>query len=688
MDAAVSEHRSDIQGLRAIAVTSVMLYHSGLKLPGGFAGVDVFFVISGFVITAMLVRDWAAFGKIRFGRFYLRRFRRLIPALALCVVVTLGLGIFVLSPLGTQETAAKTGMGAILLVANVVIAKTTGGYFDAPAETNPLLHTWSLSIEEQFYLVFPALLGLALLGSRCRAKDSLEAFSSGTRETLQPAKYMVALVGFISFALTMNWPLNNPLRTSWIFGFYSPITRVWEFAAGAVLALSAHKGFRNRSTATTVGWIGLIMLLLSFILIDSTVIWPGPWTLLPVIGTVLLILAGARQDSSPQFLRRVLESSVMVKLGDWSYSLYLWHWPLVVYSKALWPDLALAPLAAVVFSFVPAVLSYYYVESPIRNNNRIAGRRVIGLVAITIGPALAVAVFLLVGTGSYWWSERIALVARAVEQAHVARTKGCDERVPLGSQSPDCEWNSAAPGRPVYLVGDSHAGHFAEGLILAGEELGRPVIVSTTNLCPFLDVEFVDTNEGFDELNLTCREYVAGSMEWLRSALPGTVVISNADGYWTADRYLVGDGVSEPTGDERVKERIFTEGVHRTVASLEAYGHDVVFVQTVPTWGGLFTPATCTTVSVAAGDCSESKTIQQAEVLQGVVRRAILEGVEGTNAYVWDSWTVLCDEGICSTQDGDMMRYRDVSHLSVPMSESLAPVFAGLLEDVADDVPE
>jgi peptidoglycan/LPS O-acetylase OafA/YrhL len=147
--------RLDVQGLRAVAVLLVVAFHSGLPAPGGFIGVDVFFVISGFVIAAMLQREWAITGRLDFARFYMRRFKRLTPALAVIVTVTAAVSAFVLSPFGDQQTTAKTAIGGIFLVANAVIARTTGGYFDAPAETNPLLNIWSLSVEEQFYLVFP-----------------------------------------------------------------------------------------------------------------------------------------------------------------------------------------------------------------------------------------------------------------------------------------------------------------------------------------------------------------------------------------------------------------------------------------------------------------------------------------------------------------------------------------------------
>lgn len=153
--------RDDIQGLRAVAVLAVLIFHAGLPLPGGFAGVDVFFVISGYVITLMLLREFSATGGISLKAFYKRRFWRLMPALSLLVSVVVLLGLVVLPPFGEQEVLAKTAVGAMLSVANFVISSSVGGYFDAPAEANPLLNTWSLSVEEQFYLVLP----IALLGA-------------------------------------------------------------------------------------------------------------------------------------------------------------------------------------------------------------------------------------------------------------------------------------------------------------------------------------------------------------------------------------------------------------------------------------------------------------------------------------------------------------------------------------------
>ena len=262
---ATGNRRLDIQGLRAIAVLMVVAFHAGLPIPGGFVGVDVFFVISGFVITGMLSREWANTHRIRFGQFYLRRFKRLTPALALMVAVTIVISAAVLSPLGTQQTASKTAIGAMLLVANFVIAVATGGYFDAPAQTNPLLNTWSLSVEEQFYLVFPALLALAWLSARRR------------RLLKATPPLVVGAVAVASFGLALltshGWTLPN---SPWLLGFYSPFSRAWEFAAGALLALAATKlKITSGKLALALGLVGTAILGASLWLINDSTPFPG-----------------------------------------------------------------------------------------------------------------------------------------------------------------------------------------------------------------------------------------------------------------------------------------------------------------------------------------------------------------------------------------------------------------------------
>ncbi len=267
----------------------VVAFHAGLPTPGGFVGVDVFFVISGFVITAMLMREWAAQGRIRLGQFYVRRFKRLTPALALMLSATMVIGFFVLSPLGTQQDASRTAIGAMLLAANLVIAKLTGDYFDLEADSNALLNTWSLSVEEQFYLLFPTLLLVGWLLTRRARRTS----------HIGPV-IVVTTVGVVSFALAMLGASGYvPPVEGWLIGFYSPFTRAWEFAVGALLALAGERArITSRAEAEAVGALGVAMLAASLLLINGATTFPGPATLLPVVGTLLLLLAGTQPDGA------------------------------------------------------------------------------------------------------------------------------------------------------------------------------------------------------------------------------------------------------------------------------------------------------------------------------------------------------------------------------------------------------
>jgi peptidoglycan/LPS O-acetylase OafA/YrhL len=433
----MGRRRLDVQGLRAVAVLSVVAYHAGLPLPGGFVGVDVFFVISGFVITTMLRREWETTGRISFAAFYKRRFKRLTPALAVVVAVTAVTAGLVMSPLGPQQRVSETGLGAMALIANWVIASTTGGYFDAPAATNPLLHTWSLSVEEQFYLVFPALLALGwFLGRRWAA-------------------LLVGAVALGSFGAAI---IVEPVVRSPLFGFYSPLTRAWEFAVGALLVLLPVKGFRGAAFA------GFTLLAASLYLIDDLTTFPGMWTLLPVAGAALLIVGRPR----------MLSLRPLVAIGDWSYSIYLWHWPLIVFATTFgWNRTAAAAL-----SFLPAIASFKWVERPLRSLQLPRRRFALLVAAVVMSPMIVDgalgAVAADVWTPRYHSGEMpIAnhgdLGQRDFYRYLTARSQPCTPadlraRALRYDGVLRCRQSKAGSRIDVAVIGDSHAEHLFVGL--------------------------------------------------------------------------------------------------------------------------------------------------------------------------------------------------------------------------------
>lgn len=470
--------RKDVQGLRAIAVLSVILFHAGLPMPGGFVGVDVFFVISGFVITAMLRRERAARGRLDMRRFYIRRFKRLTPALAVTVTFAVVGSFLLFSPFDQQIVAGQTALGAVFIVANWVIAMTTGGYFDPAATTNPLLHTWSLSVEEQFYVFFPWILALAwFVAARLTRRNDGTA-----RRALARALPLLAVcaIGAVSLFATLYALKSVEISSGYLLGFYSTITRAWEFAAGAIVALLVRQlTIHSKAVASILAFAGIVALGASFFIITEATPWPGPWTLLPVLATVALIIAGSRSDN---VVSRALSVRPMVAIGDRSYSLYLWHWPIIVFAIAIWPTEPLVGVLAAVVSVAPAMLSFRYIEEPFRNASfaRVREAAPAFLVVIAVPALLA---------GGMLWADRAVLVPKfeAGEFSTVldggidtvdyntwveSISHPCEPAV-LFDSSPSwkgyqrCRQSQADEPVTVAILGDSHAEHLFPGLAAA-----------------------------------------------------------------------------------------------------------------------------------------------------------------------------------------------------------------------------
>ncbi|GAB3816135.1 acyltransferase family protein [Tessaracoccus terricola] len=669
-ETARSGHRLDVQGMRAVAVLAVLVFHAGLALPGGFVGVDIFFVISGFVITAMLMREFEQHGRIRLKRFYLRRFKRLFPALALTVAVTLLATVLILSPGQYQEIAALTGLGGILLSSNFVIMGTSGGYFGAKAELNPLLHVWSLSVEEQFYLVFPAILiGAVAWGARRR---------SGPTSHARPALTAVLVMSALSLGLVVVNTVATGVPA--LTGFYSPLPRVWEFGAGALLALVPHaQVLRTRFQTVMIALAGAGLLAISFVVIDETMAWPGPAMLLPVLGTMALIGAGSAPHANP--VTWLLGTRPMTLVGDWSYSLYLWHWAPVVFAQMLWPNNSTAKLVAVALSVTPAVASYYLLENPIRKAPGLTGARFVRLAAVTALVPAAVSGALYAGAANNWGSDAVAAFVARVEPQHIGMESGCDGRTPLGGHGTDCAWNLEADGAPVYLVGDSSMDHFTDGWIEAGREAGRPVFSATASACPFLlDVTIRDVRHD-QSLDDDCHSYVTDSLDYLADAPQGTVVIANSQHYPFQREVGLGPGDGDPEGDFETKLQATREGLEAAVAQIRELGHQVVIIQGTPLWIGAnhWESRECTTLAVLRQECGQQMTLAEGDEQQGRARGVVEEVAAHTGATVWDSWMELCEEGVCSTHDGLYPRFRDGLHITVEQSRLLGPSFARLL---------
>src|SRR5882757_2700299 len=337
--------RTDVEGLRAVAIILVVAFHAGVAgITGGFIGVDVFYVLSGYLITGLLVREIREKSRLNLLQFYARRMRRLLPASALVLIVSLMAAIALFAP---QELnfAARGARASALYVSNVFFAATAGDYFGPRVATNPMLHTWSLSVEEQFYVFWPLVI---LLG--------LQVWKSMRGLTL-------AIIGLTAISLAASILLVKHYST---FAFYMLPSRVWEFGIGGLaMLLPRNPVSASRSFGPILSWLGFALILASTVLISSAVAFPGWIALLPVMGTVLTLIVGAEQPR--RGADALLANRVIQWFGRHSYSWYLWHWPSLVIVAIVLPNTGFAgKMGAVVASLILAALTHRFVENPIR----------------------------------------------------------------------------------------------------------------------------------------------------------------------------------------------------------------------------------------------------------------------------------------------------------------------------------
>jgi peptidoglycan/LPS O-acetylase OafA/YrhL len=632
--------RADVQGLRALAVLLVMAFHAGLPLPAGFAGVDVFFVISGFVITALILRQLDA-GRFSLGEFYVRRIKRLLPALILMLVVVLVLSFLLESPLGPQQTTAKTGVGAMLLVANMVILRNSGDYFDAAATTNPLLHVWSLSVEEQFYIGFSVLLLLAwTVGLRSRARISATASA-------------VAALTAMSFALAIictyaDGPLSFVSDPTGL-AFYSSPTRAWEFGVGALVALWAHSRTDHRKVeervAGLIAFASIMLVAAPNLLVDGTTSWPGVMAVLPVAGTAGLIVAGTLA-SNP--VSRLLSTRPAVWVGDRSYSLYLWHWPLIVFASLRWPGSTTLVVAAVA-SFLPAWLSYRYVETPLRVARPRSRATVFGAGAGTAVAAAGLAFVLgTVGVAVVPAADRYRAEAATLP---VGRASGCmvRDRPYVAGDMDRCYTRVARPKGWVMLVGDSHADAISNGVVAAATRLGYDVLTLTGAQCEFA------RHPAPSEFLPNCAAMNNDLLDRATGANPPAVVVMS---HWGAARIKT--------------ERDWPQALDPTLAELRGAGVPVLFVLDVPNFAAWDAgqPAACRGGLL---DFSCSLPRQDVEAIQGSARAAeIALTSRRPGVTVYDPWPHFCTATVCSSVVDGRLAYRDFAHLNAIGGELLA----------------
>ncbi|RWR19178.1 acyltransferase [Microbacterium enclense] len=349
--------RPDIQGLRMVAVVAVVLDHSLHWPSGGFVGVDVFFVISGFLITGILLREHEKTGHISFVGFYKRRIRRIVPAATVVLVATVVAAYFIFN----KARFAQTGWDAFwafFFGANWRFAIAGTDYFQATGPVSPLQHFWSLSVEEQFYFVWPwVMLGVLALAA--------------LRGDIVRRRTVTGIVMVVFVAVSLWWAFVQSTGDPTI-AYFSTLTRAWELGVGALVAIAAPWWAAiPRAMRPILGWMGLLAILASYVVIDDTSPFPAPWALLPVLATALVIVAGTGGEQRFLF---PLTNPLSFYIGNISYSLYLWHFPVIIFIGVLIPDEGTALLVSLTLAVLLSVASYHLIETPVQNSPWLAPR--------------------------------------------------------------------------------------------------------------------------------------------------------------------------------------------------------------------------------------------------------------------------------------------------------------------------
>ncbi len=496
--------RKDIEGLRAIAILTVVLFHA--KMPGfsgGYIGVDLFFVLSGYLISGLLLDERHRNGFIQFSSFYARRARRLLPASAAMMLAVTVAGMLI-SPPSLQRWFAAGVSFASLYMSNIQFIRSGADYYGGSAERHPLLHTWSLSVEEQFYFIWPlAIAGIAYLVSQ--------------RHRLR-ATHLLAAITLLGFAAA-EWSRHElPLE-----GFYFSAFRLWEFSAGALLA-AYQRDFRPMpgSASRLGGWVGLAALLGSSALMSSDSTFPGIGAVPTVLGTMLVLHGTTAAEQTP--LHRLLSISPLQTLGRLSYSVYLWHWPFLIFGAVLIPYATVwHRLGLLLASCLVAELSYRFVETPLRHNRWLAAtprRSILAAIAIT---------FTMAGVGAAWKFE----AASWAKQADVTDANW-DETLktwPIRTQQPEAKQAIAVRGGAAQgttrwvLLGDSHAEIWYPALSGLLEKRGIELHLFSLAACPAMLHSKRHQRKPYE----ACDNWRADALAQIGSLKPSVLVLASRE---------------------------------------------------------------------------------------------------------------------------------------------------------------
>ncbi len=655
--------RPDIQGLRGIAVLLVVIYHAGLALPGGYIGVDMFFVISGFVISQLLSREIATKGQISLSNFFLRRIRRLLPALFVVLVSTLAITTFVFSPIGLQTEDGQL-LGEIQEIAQTVRAASlfsTNVYFFfqsnywALAE-NPLRHLWSLAVEEQFYFIFPiALIIFLKFGWGKQSRKTLSFF------------FVISIISFSgSYLLSRGFRLT-PLPTR--FAFFGTPWRIWEFLIGVGLATYPNTFHRlPRQLRSLALSICGILIFVSATQLNSFTPYPGSATLIPVFSTAVILNLGLGNKR----YQKILTIRPLVMIGNISYGWYLWHWPLIVFAHRLFPQSTkIAPSAAALIAMFVSAFSLKYIENPIRMN-KAADRKsslLIGIACISIPIMLSYIIQSVADTGM-----GLREVSKDLSQpVNFARRAGCgfsQSNLDIAEICKPSEKSKRAK-KLVLLVGDSSANSASDGSRSAAESLNMEFAVYYADSCPYIARP--------SENGRQCEEFLNFINQEIQRVEPEVLVISNM-----SDRYVsygTQRGIVIRTADGRQPWNysealdIWIENLDDVLKELPKTQKTLILLQ--PPFSKFVNPSL-----IKPNAQSELVMLEFSESRNLIVNREknLIRKFKSVKAL--DTATVFCETGTCVQYENGKPLYTDDRHLSSIGSELLSDLIKTGISEV------
>lgn len=627
------EYRREIDGLRMIAVLSVVFFHFGLPgFRGGFIGVDIFFVISGFLIGGVLWKEYKREHKISVSSFYFRRLRRLAPAYITMCAITLILGWFILLPFEYREFG-KGLIASLFYVSNVLFYRQSG-YFDSAAEDKALLHTWSLSVEEQFYIFIPIAI-ILIRNSRC----------------------LVLLFSFIFISSLIASILYTPLNHSAAF-FLTPF-RLWELMAGVILSIYGIEKKLLWKGNPAISWVGIFLIIFSFTLISPSDLFPGYIAIFPVLGTTLVILNG--KDENP--VNKFLSCGFSRFFGLISYSLYLWHWPILVLSLTYLGTFGSTAelIGTLLLVLLLSVLSWRFIEAPTRRKNLVSNS------TLMLGSIGSVVLLLLSGGLIYLndgYVDRFPDRTKAfihASQDFLQDWSRCEiiETGPLqGIET--CAFGVLNKAPEVIVWGDSHVRALREGLDLVAQESDvAGLIIWNAGCPPFFDVKKTESAATQEE-DAQCT-YINSKLRKGFKTLKSVERILLV-GRWSY--YATGEGVGIDSHNTINLSRPFNQGLSNTVNDLSSW-FDVYALQQFPEFPNYSSHVFAK--RLAHGRDVEDHELEidrqtweaRAQSSDSVLHELALQD----RLHLIDTWPHLCNE-TCRLSEGGKVYYFDNNHLT------------------------